>query len=184
MSRPGSRPTISPPRLSVFCASSLDGYIAGADGSLDWLFAAARDDEDYGYDAFIATVDAMAMGRGTYDAIAHLDLPSGDRPLFVFTHRPGPARPGVTFWSRSPGESLAIWTDMGLSRVYVDGGILISSFLADGLIDDMLLTKAPILLGAGRPLFHPIARTTHLALESVTPFPSGMVNLKYTRKQP
>lgn len=170
------------PRLSVFCARSLDGYIAAEDGSLDWLYDAAGADEDYGYDAFLASVDALAMGRRTYDSIAHLALPGDGRPVFVFTHHaPGP-RDRVTFWSATPREALARWTDLGLRRVYVDGGLLVSSFLAEGLIDDLLITEVPVLLGAGRPLFHPSARTAHLELESVTTFASGLVNVAYRRR--
>ena len=76
------------PLISVYIAASLDGFIARPDGSLDWLHAAALPEEDYGYDAFVAGVDALAMGRGTYDHIAHLQpLPFGGKPLFVFTHR-------------------------------------------------------------------------------------------------
>ena len=168
--------------LSVFIASSIDGYIATEGGSLEWLEAAARPEEDYGYQAFIETVDALAMGRGTYDHIAHLDpLPFGDRPVHVFTHHPPPARPGVTFWAVSPRRALAHWEDAGLHRVYVDGGQLISAFLAEGLIDDMVLTTAPVLLGAGRPLFHPIAATATMELVDVQSWPSGFVNRTYRR---
>ena len=169
--------------LSVFIASSIDGYIATEGGSLEWLEAAARPEEDYGYQAFIETVDALAMGRGTYDHIAHLDpLPFGDRPVHVFTHHPPPARPGVTFWAVSPRQALAHWEDAGLHRVYVDGGQLISAFLAEGLIDDMVLTTAPILLGAGRPLFHPTAVTAAMELVDVQSWPSGFVNRTYRRR--
>ena len=168
--------------LSVFIASSIDGYIATEGGSLEWLEAAARPEEDYGYQAFIEKVDALAMGRGTYDHIAHLDpLPFGDRPVHVFTHRPAPPRPGVTFWAVPPRRALAHWEDAGLHRVYVDGGQLISAFLAEGLIDDMVLTTAPVLLGAGRPLFHPIAATATMELVDVQSWPSGFVNRTYRR---
>jgi dihydrofolate reductase len=169
-------------RLSVFIASSLDGYIATRDGSLEWLDGAARSDEDYGYEPFLDSVDALAMGRGTYDHIAQLDpMPFGGRPVFVFTHRPPPPRDGVTFWQESPQSALALWRNAGLGRVYVDGGNLISQFLAQGLIDDLVLTKVPVLLGEGLPLFHPIPVTTELRLESVKSWPSGMVNLSYSR---
>lgn len=168
-------------RLSVFIASSLDGYIATRDGSLAWLEEAARSDEDYGYEAFLDSVHALAMGRGTYDHIAHLDpLPFGGRPVFVFTHRPPGPRDGVTFWQESPRSALDRWTAMGLGRVYVDGGRLISDFLAEGLIDDLVLTKVPILLGDGLPLFHPIKVSTALRLESVQSWPSGYANLTYS----
>jgi dihydrofolate reductase len=173
---------LSRTRLSVLIASSLDGYIATRDGSLAWLEEAARSDEDYGYEAFLDSVHALAMGRGTYDHIAHLDpLPFGSRPVFVFTHRPPAPRNGVTFWQESPRAALGRWTAMGLVRVYVDGGRLISDFLAQGLIDDMILTKVPVLLGDGLPLFHPIGVSTALRLESVQSWPSGFVNLTYSR---
>ena len=168
--------------LSVFIASSIDGYIASEDGSLEWLEAAARPDEDYGYQAFLESVDALAMGRGTYDHIAHLDpLPFGDRPVHVFTHRPAPPRPGVTFWAVPPRRALAHWEDAGLHRVYVDGGQLISAFLAEGLIDDMVLTTAPVLLGRGRPLFLPIAVTATMDLVGTQSWPSGFVSRTYRR---
>ena len=169
-------------RLSVFVASSLDGYIATRDGSLAWLEEAAHSDENYGYESFMEDVDALAMGRGTYNHIAHLDpLPFGGRPVFVFTHHPPRPRDGVTFWQETPRRALERWTRMRLGRVYVDGGALISDFLAQGLIDDLVLTKAPLLLGNGLPLFHPIPVSTELRLESVQSWPSGFVNLTYSR---
>lgn len=171
-------------RLSVFIASSLDGYIATLKGGLEWLEAAADNNEDYGYDSFMADVDALAMGRGTYDHIAHLDpLPFGKKPVFVFTHNPPSPRDGVTFWQESPTAALDHWTALGLGRVYIDGGRVISNFLAEGLIDDLLLTKIPLLLGEGLPLFHSISRRTNLHLVSVRSWPSGIVNLAYSRTE-
>ena len=77
--------------MSVFIASRLDGYIATRDGSLAWLDEAASRDEEYGYESVLATVDALAMGRGTYDHVAYLDpLPFAGQPVFVCTHRPPP----------------------------------------------------------------------------------------------
>jgi dihydrofolate reductase len=168
--------------LSVYIASSLDGYIATDDDALDWLEAAARPDEDYGFASFLDDVDALAMGRRTYDHIAHLDpLPFGDRPVFVFTHHPPRPRAGVTFWDLYPTAALAHWRATGLGRVYVDGGTLIGDFLAEGLVDDMTLTTAPVLLGRGRPLFPRIAATSAWRLESVRQWPSGMVQRHYQR---
>ena len=122
------------------------------------------------------------MGRGTYEHIAHLDpLPFGGRPLFVFTHhRPRP-RESVTFLQESPQAALGRWTAMGLDRVYVDGDALISSFLARALIDNLVITEVPVLLGSGLPLFHPIPVSTELQLDKVKSWPSGLVNLSYSR---
>jgi dihydrofolate reductase len=168
------------PRLSVFIATSLDGYIAASDGSLDWLHAAAGEGEDYGYDDFLSTVDALAMGRGTYDHIASLDpLPYGDRPVYVFTHRPPAPRAGVTFWSADVHEAIDGWTRAGFARVYVDGGVLIRSFLEAEVIDDATITVAPLVLGDGIPLFDGGVPPTPLALVGTASFPSGMVTLRY-----
>ncbi len=90
-------------------------------------------------------------------------------------------RAGVTFWERAPLDALAFWEAQGYERVYVDGGTLISAFLAEGLIDDFALTRVPVLLGEGRPLFHPVGRTGALHLDDVEVFPSGMVTLHYSR---
>ena len=171
-----------PTRLSVFIATSIDGFIATRDGSLEWLEQAARPDEDYGFEEFLESVDALAMGRATYDHIAHLDpLPFGERPVYVFTHHPPSPRAHVHFVRLTPREALAHWTDQGLGRVYVDGGQVISAFLAEGLIDDLVLTTAPVLLGAGRPLFHPGGQPADLLLDGVRTWPSGFVARTYRR---
>jgi dihydrofolate reductase len=169
------------PRISVFIAHTLDGLIATDDDRLDWLFAAGAEGEDYGYDAFMADVDAVAMGRGTYSFIEHTDWSYGDRPVYVFTRREVEPRPEFTYWERTPAQAVAEWEAAGHRHVYVDGGVLISSFLDAGLVDDLTLTVVPLLLGSGKRLFHPVGRSTALRLESVTPFPSGMVSMRYTR---
>jgi dihydrofolate reductase len=170
------------PRISAFIAHSVDGYIATDDDGLGWLDDAAADGEDYGFESFLADVDAIAMGRGTYSVIEGFDeLPYGERPVYVFTTRDASPRERFTFWSRSPEQAVAHWEERGVSRVYVDGGSLISQFLAAGLVDDLTLTTVPVLLGSGKPLFHRIPVATPLRLVDVTPFPSGMVNLRYAR---
>ncbi len=126
------------------------------------------------------------MGRGTYDYVARQlgadgPHPWGDRTVYVFTHHPPAPREGVTFWACSPREALAHWEGAGHERVYVDGGRVIGQFLAEGLIDDFTLTKVPVLLGEGRPLFPPVAARARLRLDDVRPFPSGMLNLYYSR---
>ena len=170
------------PRVCVYIAASLDGFIAGPAGELEWLESAASPDEDYGYDQFLAGVDAVAMGSGTYGHIAAMDpLPFGDRPVFVFTHREMPARPGVVFWSPTPEQAMAQWEREGLSTVYLDGGRLISDFLAEDLVDEIVLTVVPLLLGDGLPLFHPTGRAIPLELRGIQSWPSGMVQLRYAR---
>ncbi len=172
---------MSRPRISVYIAHSVDGYIADAEGSLDWLFTRAGTD-DYGHAEFMADVDGLAMGRATWDYIAgEPDLPFEGRPVYVFTHRDATPRDGVTFWSRTAAEAVAEWQSAGLRHVYVDGGRLISEFLEAGLVDDLTLTVVPVLLGSGSRLFHDVPVQTSLTLTSATPFPSGLVQLRYQR---
>ena len=177
------------PRLSVNIARSVDGYIADADGSLDWLFArAALEGEDYGHAEFMSSVDGLAMGRGTWDFIAdEPSLPFEGRPVFVFTHRDATAREGVHFWSRTPREAVAEWHEAGLDHVYVDGGRLISDFLAEGLVDDLTLTVVPVLLGSGSRLFHEIPVLTSLAAGDEQAHPLGAADgdrIELRRYQP
>lgn len=171
------------PRISVFITHSVDGYIATDDDSLDWLMSAGAEGEDHGFDAFLADVDVVAMGRSTYEFIKdYPELPSGGRPVEVFTTRdPGP-RDGFAFYARSPQEAVERWEERGVGHVYVDGGTLISQFLEAGLVDELTLTTVPLLLGSGKPLFHRITTSTALRLVDCQVFDSGMVNLRYQRK--
>ena len=169
------------PRISVYIAHSVDGYIADAEGSLDWLFRLAGT-EDYGHAEFMAGIDGLAMGRGTWDFIAEEpDLPFEGRPVYVFTSRDATPRDGVTFWSRTPQEAVAEWQAAGLTHVYVDGGRLISQFLQAGYVDSLTLTVVPVLLGRGARLFHEVDAQTALRLVSATPYDNGLVVLRYER---
>jgi len=174
------------PRLSAFAAISVDGYLATTDGDLSWLDDAACDDTDYGYPEFMSGVDAVAMGRHTYEHVASLDpLPFGNRPVYVFTSTDPPERPGVRFWSVDPATAVAHWQADGPGHVYVDGGVVVSDFLAAGLLNDLTLFHVPVLLGAGRRLF--VSRdaaprgVTTLELDHVDRWPSGMVVTRYRR---
>jgi dihydrofolate reductase len=166
----------------VFIAQSLDGCIATDDDSLDWLTSAGSPSEDYGFDAFVAAVDLVAMGRSTYEFIKDVDeLPYQGRPVHVFTTRAVTPRPGFEFYARTPNDALAHWASAGVRRVYLDGGSLISQFLAAGLVDDLTITTVPLLLGSGKRLFHRIDRMTHLTLVDSRAFPSGMLQSRYLR---
>jgi dihydrofolate reductase len=90
-------------------------------------------------------------------------------------------RPEFTYWARSPQEAVAEWEAAGIRHVYVDGGVLISAFLEAGYVDDLTLTVVPLLLGSGKRLFPTISTGTALHLDSATPFPSGMLQLRYAR---
>ena len=172
---------------SVFIATSLDGYIARPDGSIDWLMEAnARvpAGEDCGYAAFMATVDAVVMGRNTFDQVATFDpWPFQDRRVEVMTSRPMALPPVVGHrvfaCSQSPADLVDRLSAAGVRRLYVDGGKTIQGFLAADLVDDITITVIPVLLGSGRSLFGPHREDIHLTLQSSRAYPFGFVQNTY-----
>jgi dihydrofolate reductase len=166
------------PRCSVYIASSLDGFIARPDGGLDWLSSFEQSGEDYGYKAFFGSVDALVIGRKTYDVVLGFEKwPYEDKRCIVVTHVPPSAKHGETFHSGPPDALLDRLGAEGVRRVYVDGGVLIRSFLDADLVDDITLSVIPVLLGEGIPLFGGVER--RLKFASSRSFPSGLVQLCY-----
>lgn len=166
------------PQCSVYIATSLDGYIARPDGGLDWLSIVETPGEDYGYKAFFDTVDALVIGRKTYDTVLAFEKwPYEEKRCFVVTHNAPSPRHGETFHTGSLAALVDRLGAEGVRRVYVDGGVLIRNFFAEGLIDDVTVSIIPILLGAGLPLFGGVQR--RMTLVSCRSFPSGLVQLGY-----
>lgn len=145
----------------------------------------ARRRDDFDGEALLQALQAVPEPRATAEQDRHLDhvqlVDQVGLEEAPDRRRTAAERKGVTFWDLGPHEAVAEWTRQDLEHVYLDGGQLISSFLSEGLVDDLLLTKIPILLGSGRPLFARIARSTALTLDGVETFPSGIVNLRYSR---
>lgn len=170
------------PRCSVFIATSIDGYIARPDGTFDFLSIVERPGEDYGFAEFFATVDALVIGRNTYEtALGFPEWPYAGKRCVVLTHREAPSVHGEQFFA---GEPAALVDQLGLSgaqRLYVDGGAVIRQFLLEGLIDDLTLSVIPVLLGNGIPLFGPELPEQRLALQNSRAYDSGLVQLTYAR---
>ncbi len=169
-------------RASVFIATSLDGFIARPDGALDWL--PADGGEPHGYDEFIATVDAIVIGRKTFETVLTFETwPYGAKQVVVLSANPATlkAPPGAICdcMAGSPPEIMARLGARGLTHAYVDGGITIQRFLAAGLIQRLIVTRIPVLLGAGIPLFGPLAHDVRLDHVATRSFPSGMVQSEY-----
>jgi dihydrofolate reductase len=168
-------------RCSVFIATSLDGFIARADGGIDWLKTVERPDEDYGYKRFADSIDALVIGRKTYETASQLDpWPFAGKRCVVLTHQSLRPKHGEEFASGDLAEIVDRLTREGVKRIYVDGGDVIRQFLAASLITDVTLSLVPILLGEGAPLFGKLGRDVHLDLVGSKSFASGLVQLKYT----
>lgn len=168
---------------SVFIGTSVDGFIARPDGSLDFLPPGGG--EEHGYTAFMASVDALVIGRGTFETVlAFPEWPYGDKPVVVLSSRPldlSKVRGGVVEqMSGPPAEIVARLEARGLRHVYVDGGITIQRFLRAGLIQRLIITRVPVLIGAGIPLFGALDADVRLQHVATRHYPSGLVQSEYT----
>ncbi len=170
----------------VFIATSLDGYIARADGALDWLPAGGAPGEDLGYEAFIADKDLIVMGRGTYEKVLGFDEWPYPLPVVVMSQQladtqvPAALADRVRFSALTPRALLGDLSQRGVRRVYLDGGRLVQSFLREGLVTDLVITTIPVLLGGGRPLFGALPHDIRLTLVGSRSFAgSGMVQSTY-----
>ena len=148
-------------RTSVFVGTSLDGFIARTDHTFDFLSAGGEvSGEANGYDAFFATVDAVLMGRNTYEVVRPFAAwPYQTTPVFVLSHRPlapTPAGAVVERLEGTPREVHALLAARGFQHVYVDGGLTVQAFLRAGLVQRLTVTRVPVLIGAGIPLFGPL----------------------------
>ncbi|MBS2028674.1 MAG: dihydrofolate reductase [Deltaproteobacteria bacterium] len=164
----------------AFIAISIDGFIARANGAIDWLKIVERPGEDYGFGAFYADVDALVMGRKTYETALGFDAwPYTGKRCVVLTHRPATSRHGEGFFAGPPEELVAKLAREGVKRAYVDGGAVIRLFLQAGLLDSLTLSLIPVLLGEGVPLFGETGPDVAMELVSSQSFPSGLVQLRY-----
>lgn len=169
----------------VFIATSLDGFIARADGDIGWLLERDDPTEDHGYSAFIADKDLIVMGRGSYEKVLTFDEWPYDLPVLVLSEQlanaqvPEALRGKLRFSSLTPKDTMEELARQDVHRVYVDGGRLVQSFLRDGLIADLVITSVPVLIGSGRPLFGELPQDVDLKLVSSRSFPSGLVQSSY-----
>lgn len=143
----------------VFIAASLDGFIADKDGGIDWLHSTPNPDNiDMGYTEFISKIDALVMGRTTFETVCsfEMDWPY-DKPVFVLsntlTEVPKKLKGKVHLVKGTLTEILEQIRQQGYHRLYIDGGKTVQSFLKEDLIDSMTITTIPVLLGGGSPLF-------------------------------
>jgi dihydrofolate reductase len=172
---------------SVYIATSLDGFIAREDGSIDWLMqanASIPQGEDCGYAAFMSTVDVLIMGSNTYEQVAGFEpWPYEGKRVVVLTSRDITFHtgPGVMLEksSEAPRELLNRLRSEGCKHAYVDGGKVIQSFLAQGLIHRLTMTAIPVLIGQGRSLFGSMQSDVHLKLVESKSYPFGFVQSTY-----
>jgi dihydrofolate reductase len=169
-------------RASVFIATSVDGYIARENGGLDWLPAGGG--EPHGYDEFIATVDAIVIGRKTFETVLEYDSwPYEQKPVVVLstTLREAKVPKGAIceVMAGHPRDLVARLEARGIRHIYVDGGRAIRGFLEAGLIQSLTITRVPVLLGSGVPLIGALPRDIRLEHLATRSYTSGLVKTDY-----
>lgn len=168
-------------KASVFVGTSLDGFIARPNGAFDFLDAAG--DEPHGYDEFMASVDALVIGRHTFDTVLGFDgWAYGKKPVFVLSTRSLPPAPSGAVVERLEGDPTTIVAQLevrGIRHVYVDGGITIQRFLRAGMIQRLIITRVPVLIGTGIPLFGQLPHDIVLRHIATRQYRSGLVQSEY-----
>lgn len=142
----------------VYIATSLDGYIAKKDGGLDWLLKIPNPDEsDFGFSEFIKNIDAIVMGRNTFELVLTFGSWPYAKPVFVLSSSlksiPEKLAGKAELVNGDPGSVVIKLNERNFNNLYIDGGKTIQEFLKLNLIDEMIITQIPILLGDGIPLF-------------------------------
>jgi len=170
----------------VYIASSLDGFIATKDGGLDWLMEIPNPDQsDYGYAEFNRGIDAIVMGRNTFEKVLTFDQWPYDKPVFVLSNSLDNVPGDIAGKSEIVKGDLRTLVDdlkkRGFHNLYVDGGRVIQSFLREDLIDEMIITRVPILLGDGIPLFGKIGNSLKFSLKKIESFNETLVKSHYVR---
>jgi dihydrofolate reductase len=170
-------------RLSVFCGVSVDGFLARPDDTLDFLDTGGQ--EPHGFTEFLASVDVLVIGRRTFDVVSklgHLPL-YGNKPLIVLSNRQldSVSTTGVAVekMSGDPGEIVTQLESRGFQHAYIDGGLTIQRFLAAGLIDRLIITRVPVLIGEGIPLFGRVPGDIPLHHVATHCFNGGLVQTEY-----
>jgi dihydrofolate reductase len=170
----------------VYIATSLDGYIATSEGGLDWLNVAPNPEQsDYGFAEFIAGIDAIVMGRNTFETVLSFGVWPYDRPVFVLSDTLEEIPEGYAGKAELvSGDVEELVDDLGrrgYTNLYVDGGRTIQSFLEHDLIDEMIITRLPIVLGDGIPLFGEMAHRLNFRHVQTEVFNNALVKSRYVR---
>lgn len=174
----------------VYIATSLDGFVAREDNNLDWLMKQPQPDvdEDGGYNSFFSGMDGLVMGSGSFRTVASFGDWPYTKPVVVMSQTMTDAdirddlKDKVRITRKDPAALMEELEAEGWARAYIDGGQVIQSFLRAGLIEDLILTQIPILLGRGKPLFGPLDQDVDLELLRSLTLSSGLLQVHYRVK--
>jgi dihydrofolate reductase len=170
----------------VYIATSLDGFIATSDGGLDWLDDIPNPEKsDFDYADFMSGIDAIVMGRKTFEKVLTFDFWPYNKPVYVLSRStvdvPKELENKVKTVTENPKELVNQLKELGHQNLYIDGGITIQGFLEEDLIDEMILARVPVLLGNGIPLFGKLTRKLYFSHKRTEVLNEVLVKSYYTR---
>ena len=172
---------------SVYIGTSLDGFIARKDGEIEWLEQFADEEAMRSFEEFNTRIDAMVIGRGTFEKVLTFPTWPYHKEVFVLSTSikqvPDAFKEKVSILSMQPAEVLKFLSDKGYSRIYVDGGNVIQSFLKKDLIDELIVATVPVLIGSGIPLFGLLNHDLPFQHIRTETFSNGLVRSYYKRKK-
>jgi dihydrofolate reductase len=172
-------------KTAAYIGISLDGFIARKDGDIDWLIQFENQEVNQNYEEFISVIDAIVIGRGTFEKVLTFSSWPYMKKVFVLSNHikqiPNSIKEKVTILSMEPKEVLNYLSDKGFSNIYVDGGKVIQSFLKENLIDELIITRVPILIGSGIPLFGELDNDLQFKHVQTNVYSNGLVKSLYKR---
>ena len=174
-------------KTTVYVGTSLDGFIARKDGDIDWLVKYQNKEVHDSYNEFISRIDAMVIGRGTYEKVLSFPEWPYEKKVFVLSTSlkqiPGTLNEKATLVAMKPSELLNYLSDKDFSNIYIDGGKVIQSFLREDLVDELIITKVPELIGTGIPLFGYLDNDLRFEHIKTNIYSDGLVKSQYKRKR-
>ena len=171
----------------VYIATSLDGFIAKKDGGIDWLLETPNPEgSDFGFSEFMKSVDAIVMGRNTFELVLTFSEWHYTKPVFVLSNTlqsvPNNVTDKAEILSGNPESIIKELNSRGYKNFYIDGGITIQNFLDQELIDELIITRIPILLGDGIPLFAGLTKEQKFEHLNTEVYNNSLVKSHYKRK--
>ena len=174
-------------KTSVYVGTSLDGFIARKNGDFDWLNPFNNKEVYESYNEFIKNIDAMVIGRGTFETVLKFSEWPYNRKVFVLSssikETPSVLKDKVTILSGKPTEVLNHISKQSFFNLYIDGGKVIQDFLKEDLIDEMIITQVPILIGNGISLFGETEKDIQFTHLRTDVYSNGLVKNHYVRKK-
>lgn len=174
-------------KTTVYVGTSLDGFIAREDGDIDWLVKYQNKEVHDSYHEFISRVDAMVIGRGTFEKVLSFPEWPYEKKVFVLSSSlkqiPETLNEKAILVAMKPAALLGYLAEKGFSNIYVDGGQVIQSFLKEDLIDELIITRVPELIGTGIPLFGYLNNDLQFEHIRTNIYSDGLVKSQYARKR-